>query len=140
MNGKGTQAHRMDFRTHVDDELMKIRTEEMETQTGEEQANDEAMAQLSEIAALKDHPGWVRVKDILKDKIKDYRDGKPLEEMVGQGDLSNEQFGALMRGCLMVARELEAIQAVVETAAEAVETEKTRKRTERQQNGPKPRI
>lgn len=127
-------AQRMDFRTHIDDTLLSMKTDELDEQNGDTEVDAEAMQKLNEIAALKDHPGWNRITELLEQKIKDYRAGTPLEDLINNADMSDQRFGQLMRSCIMVAKELESVLGFVNVAAAAVEDEKTRKREERKRD------
>lgn len=123
---KGTQAMRMDYRTHIDDVKLSADAEEMAIQTGEEELDRESLAKLNEIAVLKDHPGWKNVQELMEKTIASYRSGQIMSRKSNEvAQMSDAEFGQRMRVCMAVADELESVVAIVQEAAQVVEVEKS---------------
>ena len=79
-------------------------------------------------ASLNGHPGWELIKKNFNETVARYRSGLVLKEAISQGK-TNSEVGELTRTSNAVADELEAIVLTVETAAAALEEEKSNGRT-----------
>lgn len=110
------RAHRNDFQTHTDDELVTMMADD---QQAREEAVNKELSDLTAIASLNDHPGWQMMKKSFEKKIENIRSGAVLAAAILDAEVSDEQLGQLTRTTNLVAAELETLLMTVEAAVEA---------------------
>lgn len=128
----GARAHRSGFINHIDEEMMGLEQKEVAAATAE---HDEEIAALTEIAALKDHPGYQVMRAAREKTIQHYRSGEFAKAASLDPEVNNAQFGQLVRLGILVADELQKELLTVESAADAVEADKAANREQRRQRG-----
>lgn len=125
----GLRANRSTATEHFDDDMIALAEREKEEIDAERQEELEAIA---EIAALTDHPGYQKMRTARMTTIEHYRSGAFVEAAMVDPEITNEKLGELVRVGTLVAKELEKELLTVESAAQAVEEEKSVKRQRRQ--------
>lgn len=78
---------------------------------------DKDQIKLNQIKSLKNHPGWIQIKnDILDKRIQDYKSGESLRLLCNDGKMSNAELGQRLRESMAVADEVQLLVNIIENA------------------------